>query len=281
MNHSLIPKIDWFGFVGFLSCNLGVFFVDLKLQIMNTLYMNKFYHVLVLFFGFGIVAAFSSVSAQVSGIFIHRELDPGVAYNGQTIQVTSEEGFLYEVMYVQNISGQEQVYRWERVRLSVSSPTIEDQLCDDMFCVDCIGELWTAGYTVTIADTDSSLFKPQISVGAGANATYKYYIKNEAGVRLDSVTVQFTSTLSASVNEPVAEVKVFPNPTSGLVTIKNAVQGAEIQFFDMLGKLYRKETIQGATQTVNLSELPDGVYFYTIKQPNGAVLPAKKLVVRH
>jgi hypothetical protein len=150
-----------------------------------------------------------------------------------------------------------------------------------MFCVDCTGEVWTAGYTVTVANTDSSLFKPQVIFLSGGNASYKYYIKNTAGDRIDSVSVQFASTLNTPVNEPVAEVKVYPNPTSGVVTVKNASQGAEIQFIDMLGKLYRKETIQGAAHTVNLSELPDGVYFYTIKQPDGVMLPAKKLIIRH
>lgn len=243
--------------------------------------MNKFYKSCVAVFSAGLLISTASVYAQTSSVFIHRESDPGVAYNGQTVQVSGEEGFMYETFYVQNISGSTQEYRWERVRLSVTPASTTDQVCDDMFCVDCTGELWTAGYTVTVADTDSSLFKPQVIFLSGGSASFKYYIKNEAGDRIDSVSVQFASTLSTPVNEPVADVKVYPNPSAGLITIKNALQGAEIQFVDMLGKLYRKETIQGAVQTVNLSELPDGVYFYVIKQPDGTALPAKKLIIRH
>jgi hypothetical protein len=243
--------------------------------------MSKFYNTCVAFFAAGLLISTASVYAQTSGVFIHRESDPGVAYNGQTVQVSSEDGFMYETFYIQNISGSTQEYRWERVRLSVTPASTTDQVCDDMFCVDCTGELWTAAYTVTVADTDSSLFKPQVIFLSGGNASFKYYVKNGAGDRIDSVMVQFTSTLSTSVNEPITEVKVYPNPSTGVVTVKNATQGAEIQFIDMLGKLYRKETIQGATQTVNLSELPDGVYFYVIKQPDGTALPAKKLIVRH
>lgn len=243
--------------------------------------MNKIYKTCIALFSAGMVMNSVSVYAQASGVFIHRESDPGVAYNGQTVQVSGTEGMMYETFYVQNISGSAQEYRWERVRLSVNPASTTDQMCDDWFCVDCVGEVWQAGYTVPVADTDSSLFKPQVIFQSGGNASYKYYIQNAAGVRLDSVTVEFSSTLNTAINEPVAEIKVYPNPTSGVVTVKNAVQGAEIQFIDMLGKLYRKETIQGATQTVNLSELPDGVYFYVIKQPDGTVLPAKKLIVRH
>jgi hypothetical protein len=242
--------------------------------------MKKIYNTFGLLFGLGLSLISTYSNAQDSGVFIHRELNPNVAYNGDTIRILGGNSVLYEMLYVQNITDQPQTYRWERIRLHASSTSINDQLCDDFYCVECIGDLWTAGHTMTINPSDSTLFKPQANFAYGGDALYKYFIKNNVGERIDSVMIRFSSTLNTPSVEPLPSVKVYPNPSTGVVTVKNAAVGSEIQFFDLLGKLYTQETIQGTAHSINLTNLPDGVYFYTIRQKNGVLLPAKKLILQ-
>lgn len=76
---------------------------------------------------------------------------------------------------------------------------------------------------------------------------------------------------------------VYPNPTSGLVTINMPVakQGCEINVINTLGQVVRtaKTTVvtTGETFTMNLSELEKGVYFINIV--SGSERHTKKIII--
>lgn len=97
------------------------------------------------------------------------------------------------------------------------------------------------------------------------------------------VKMSFESVVDIST-ESIEELKmeVFPNPTSGIITVKTvAAKNEKLQFevYTTTGKLMRslKPTINSQVQTVNLSFLPNGTYFLNVKGSSSRVV--KKIIV--
>lgn len=222
--------------------------------------------------------------AQSSGVRFEMASDPGVAKNGETITIsgTSEGVELY--MNLVNISGSAMNLKWERVRISISNTSITDQLCDNWQCYDPSfdGDFWMLENPVTIAADGQTVFQPKMITpnGTGGNATFMYYVRNAENERIDSITVVFTSTASIKNEIGVSNSKVYPNPSNGQITVKDAPAGSEIEVTDMVGKVVFKAKLNGATQSFDLSKNPDGVYFYTIRSADGQSTVTKRLVIR-
>ncbi len=224
--------------------------------------------------------------AQSSGVRFEAVNEPGVEKNGQTIYAngTAEQVGLYLIM--KNVSGQTQEYKWERVRESLSNPNASDELCDNWQCYtpSIAGDDWVLGNFISLNANQQTAFEPKLTFpeGSGGNATFHYYVLNSNDQRIDSLTIVFSSTLSVPNNmSSVHDVKVFPNPSSGLITVKDAPVGSTVEITDMVGKMVYRTKINGANQTLDLSANPDGVYFYTVKPADGGKSITKKLVLRH
>jgi hypothetical protein len=222
--------------------------------------------------------------AQDSGVRFELVSEPGIEQNGETITVSETSNNIIVNMKVINVSGADIQVKWERVVLSTTNPNTNDQLCDDDLCypTGSLGPNWLLNNPITIAAGDSSDFKPEViyPVNSGGTAEFMYYIRNAANDRIDSVKVVFTSTASISNEPTVSAAKVYPNPSTGQINVKNAPTGSIIEITDMLGKVVLKRTLTGATQSFSLSNQPDGVYFYTIRSSDGTASSTKRLVLR-
>lgn len=69
-------------------------------------------------------------------------------------------------------------------------------------------------------------------------------------------------------NNPVIN-KVFPNPSSGQITIEFTGAAGQLQITDVKGQLVKTAAITGTGNSINLSDLPDGNYFATILSSKG------------
>lgn len=225
-----------------------------------------------------------SIFAQESGLRIELASEPGVAKNGEIIYASGTQSNIVVNMYIKNISGADMDVKWERIILSSSNENANDQLCDDEQCypTGILGPNWLLNLPVTIAADGQSDFKPELILPSGQSGTaeFMYYIRNTNDVRIDSVKIIFTSTASI-LNEPtVSGAKVYPNPSTGLIYVKNAPLNSTIEVTDMLGKVILKKSLNTTIQSFNLSSQPDGVYFYTIKSADGVSTSTKRLVLR-
>jgi ELWxxDGT repeat protein len=74
--------------------------------------------------------------------------------------------------------------------------------------------------------------------------------------------------------------KIFPNPTTGIVTISSTQAIASIDVFDVTGKLvYSQQNNNNQTSTsLNLSNLSNGIYFIHAKTETGVVSKSKVVV---
>lgn len=90
-----------------------------------------------------------------------------------------------------------------------------------------------------------------------------------------------TSNYVLSVNELNAKsnlIKVFPNPTSGLLNLelKNSLKTSEIVFYNLLGK--KVKTYNVTERKLNIKEMPSGQYILKIKTDEGLI--TKKVMIK-
>lgn len=67
-----------------------------------------------------------------------------------------------------------------------------------------------------------------------------------------------------STNREQAEVKVYPNPTQGLLTVQNA-SGEAVRIYDLQGKAVLTASLYEGTASVDVSSLPVGTYVLLVQ----------------
>ena len=94
---------------------------------------------------------------------------------------------------------------------------------------------------------------------------------------VDDVTLSTTSVKNTLVN--TANVKCYPNPTTGVVNVNStSSEPMTMQVFSLSGQVVSTKKFSGSTQT-DLSHLVDGMYFYSIRTAGGEVILQDKLVI--
>lgn len=222
--------------------------------------------------------------AQNSGVRFELISEPGVAQNGTTITQSATTANVIVNMKLINVSGSDMNLKWERVVLNMSNPNFTDQLCDNFYCYPTsdAGTFWLLDNTVTLAADAVTDFKPELVTGSqgGGSARMMYYVRNAANERIDSVEVIFSSTASLKNEADLSNAKVYPNPSNGQISIKDAPVNSDLEITDMIGKVIYRTKLTGTNQSFDLSSNPDGVYFYTIKSADGSKSITKRLVLR-
>ncbi|WP_400077522.1 T9SS type A sorting domain-containing protein [Winogradskyella sp. R77965] len=72
------------------------------------------------------------------------------------------------------------------------------------------------------------------------------------------------------------ELKIFPNPTSGRLEIRNIPVNTNLTITNMLGVVVRKFNIKNSSNTIDISELDSGIYFISSTDQNSNF--AKKII---
>ena len=67
----------------------------------------------------------------------------------------------------------------------------------------------------------------------------------------------------------LADVKVYPNPTNGFLTIEGAAQGTSLVISTLIGQRVTETTINTKRQTVSVNQLPAGIYILKLSDNNG------------
>ncbi len=73
------------------------------------------------------------------------------------------------------------------------------------------------------------------------------------------------------------DIAVFPNPGSGVFTIRTAAEHAALEVRDMLGRTVHSATLHAGTNTVDLRALPEGAYLFVVH--SGRTPPESALVL--
>jgi hypothetical protein len=78
----------------------------------------------------------------------------------------------------------------------------------------------------------------------------------------------------------VADLRVFPTITNGLVHVESKREIANVRLYDVAGEWLATETINGGTGRVDLTRLNAGMYWLVITQTSGAVRSNRIVVAK-
>lgn len=233
-----------------------------------------------------VLAITLNLNAQVE---IYEATDPSVIFNGTEIIVDGQPSDVatYIDLRVKNIGSESIEVRFRRDRVIGNSA--QDQICDNDLCYNCSdAPSYTIPSATVLATGDDMIFKPQfVPDGNSFCAIHDYYVIDNLGFKIDSVRIKFRiggEDCALNVEDfsnTASDVSVYPNPSDGVITVDGATVGSKLKIIDILGKELKTVSIQNKIQTVSLSELPNGVYFYSVILPNGETNPTKKIVLKH
>lgn len=95
---------------------------------------------------------------------------------------------------------------------------------------------------------------------------------------IDNITLSdFTSGITVNENKTV---KVYPNPSKGLLTIENPVKSnASFKITNLTGQSLLTEKLAQGSQLIDVAKLNSGIYLYQITFENGNAPVSGKLLV--
>jgi len=101
------------------------------------------------------------------------------------------------------------------------------------------------------------------------------------GNRMGTITFTYiTSTLSIEESNRIENIKIYPNPSQGNISISNARDIETIEIYNILGRLVKRIRVdQDATLDLNLSNLSKGMYLIKITDLN-ANIKSQKLILQ-
>jgi hypothetical protein len=76
-----------------------------------------------------------------------------------------------------------------------------------------------------------------------------------------------------------ANLSVYPNPSSEVVTIESNITEGSIQIIDLTGKVVANQTVNGTATAFNTTALTNGMY--TVILTNGSTVETRKFIVQH
>jgi endonuclease I/chitodextrinase len=86
----------------------------------------------------------------------------------------------------------------------------------------------------------------------------------------------YNSTLSVKDNRLLNPLKIYPNPTNGDKIYFNLTQNLEVAIYTILGKLIQTESLNPNTNSMDISNLPKGMYIVKMNTENEFI--TKKII---
>ena len=73
-------------------------------------------------------------------------------------------------------------------------------------------------------------------------------------------------------------LSIFPNPTTGVISIRTDVAKVEVEIYSTLGRLIVKENVSKGLQQIDLSKQKRGLYF--VKLIHNGKTEQRKLILQ-
>lgn len=124
----------------------------------------------------------------------------------------------------------------------------------------------SADYTPSASGTVYFGFRGQgTAAGSGTN------------VRLDNINIFKTTTVGVSELATSNEVSIFPNPSTGIFTVKALDNNSTVEVYNIVGERMLSSKLVNGNNTINMSNMSVGTYFFKVTS-NGEVT-TKKVVL--
>lgn len=122
---------------------------------------------------------------------------------------------------------------------------------------------------------------PTSAIISGNGVSGSVFDPSTATIGLNVITANYTDANGCSAQSPLnlivencaglndnsaQNLQVFPNPTEGIVTLKNATVDSEFLIFDFKGQLVKTGKVNSENQVVSLENIASGVYTIQINE---------------
>ena len=153
-------------------------------------------------------------------------------------------------------------------------PTVTATTPNTLICNGEIAYL-TANSTATNVIWSTGQTTSNISVTPTVTSTYYVNVTDNNGCTSNSASVLVTVNACIGVQELVSDkVSVYPNPSTGVlnITLTGALaQHTSIEVYDAIGKLVLAKSLTNEMNTINISNLDNGIYLFKILNNSSAV----------
>lgn len=107
------------------------------------------------------------------------------------------------------------------------------------------------------------------SIQVASTGTFSVSVTNAAGCSASDV-IQVTVESCLGVEEIAQNFRIYPNPTSQVINIESeGIWMQNVIIYDLQGRLWKNEIVNGQTSQFDLSELPSGMYQIEITSEQG------------
>ena len=102
----------------------------------------------------------------------------------------------------------------------------------------------------------------------------------------DGTPILMRTTAGSSQSSEEMKLHVYPNPTSGKITVKFESDGKiaeEVLVMDMQGRIILRDQLDGSssfTKEINLEALDNGIYLLNIKNKEGVISTSRVVKTR-
>lgn len=148
---------------------------------------------------------------------------------------------------------------------SVATPSTSIPTADSVFT-------WNPGDASPISNVKNYSHTYATNGSFTASLTAKYQCQSDYGPNkfTDIKTTGVISSLCTGVNEmDNSEFAVYPNPSNGIVTVKNITINSSLELFNILGETVYKDKMTSDSKSFDFSNLPIGNYYLKMTNPEG------------
>ena len=127
--------------------------------------------------------------------------------------------------------------------------------------------LWSTGETTESIYIDSSQIDVDTIVTVWVQVT-----NNNACIGTDTVLISFLDPSKIDDLDVGKELKIYPNPSSGIVNIKSGTRIQRIEVFNATGQLLQLYYPNAKTFILNLGAYQQGLYYVKLNSESGSVI---------
>ncbi len=140
------------------------------------------------------------------------------------------------------------------------------------------------GYKTVNSNANPKYDSATLTIPGGSDSVYvdfRGYYNQDNGIFIDNVTVTGNHVAGMEdLQTSGGNITVYPNPTRGIVQIASENNVLKtIDIYTIIGEKVQTENVSGHFIQLNLSNQPNGIYFYKALGEGGATINEGKIVL--
>ncbi len=147
-----------------------------------------------------------------------------------------------------------------------ANPTVAASTSNSLICVG-QSVVLTASTSATSYTWNTGATTMSVSVTPSVTSTYTVNVTDVTGC-IGSSTIMVTVNTCTGINEIFANsISVYPNPNNGNLNINltsEVSKNSILEVYDAIGKLVAKEVLSNELNTINISNLDNGIYTFKV-----------------